>query len=640
MKRWMLCAALALSYVGTAAGQPGGDDASYAVTPVHRLLAGDGSVVVRLETIRFEVEGPGRATERRRRIVTVLNAGGREQSTLVVPYDRLRRLRHLSGRLRDAGGDVIRKLKKGDQEDLSAISGYSLYEDTRVRVASLYHDRYPYTVEYEYEVAHEGLINWPAWYPQWHGEAVEYATYEIEAPAEMAVRHTVRGMDLKPRVTRGSRRQALRWEVRMLPAFEPEPFGPAASEQAASVHVAPSHFEIEGSRGEMTSWEAFGRWYYGLSDGRQALPPEVVREVRAQVEGVSEPRERVRRLYAYLQGRTRYVSVQLGLGGWQPFDARYVHERGYGDCKALTNYMLALLEAIGIEAYPALIRRGYGAPEVLADFPSNQFNHAVLVVPLDGDTLWLENTSQTIPFGHIGADNEDRYALLVKPQGSTLVRSPRSRAQDNRQLRTGRVHLMAEGHGTAEVHTRYTGNQQDRVRRALAQRPAREREQWLHEALSIPSFDVTRADFTSVDEGQSEIQLPVSLQLPRYAARTGDRLFFRPNLMTAWAEVPPEVPGRTQPVQYFSYAFQDVDSLVFELPDGFAVEATPAPVSISAPFGRYEAEAAVREDGTLAYRRALDITETRLPPASYDAFRDFLRQVAQADRAQVVLVRK
>ncbi len=87
-------------------------------------------------------------------------------------------------------------------------------------------------------------------------------------------------------------------------------------------------------------------------------------------------------LYEYLQSTTRYVNIQLGIGSWQPFDATYVHTRGYGDCKALSNYMIAMLQAAGVEAYPVLIRHGEEAPEVLADFPSNQFNHMIACAKL------------------------------------------------------------------------------------------------------------------------------------------------------------------------------------------------------------------------------------------------------------------
>ncbi len=625
-----------------AAGQdlPDGFDETYSMASLNPLLMLNADAVVRMEMQHFDVAGPGKATRTVRRAVTVFNADGRDASELYVFYDnRLRHLKKLRGQIRDAGGKVVRKLKKGDLEDYSAISGYSLYEDDRVRVARLYHDVYPYTVEFEYEVVYDGVISWPFWTPQDRGRPVVFSRFEIDAPAGMVVRHQARNGDLEPTVTPYKGRQRYRWQVENLPAFEPESYGPPLAEQIPSVYTAPAVFEIEGTKGDMSSWESLGHWAYSLYEGRDLLPQEALAEVRSLLDGVTDDREKVRLLYEYLQSKTRYVSIQLGLGGWQPFDATYVHDKGYGDCKALTNYMHTLLKVAGIPSHPVLIRAGHHAPEILSDFPSNQFNHVVLSVPLEADTVWLENTSQTMPFGHLSTFTEDRYALLIKPEGSHIVRTPRSRAEDNAQVRHARVKLAATGDAVADVHTRYTGNQQDRVRQALATSSGREREEWLHNHVDLPSFEVVSVDFSEAEAHAKTLSLPLTLKLPRYAARTGRRLFLQVNLMERWSDVPPSSDEeRNQPIEYFPYAFIDTDTIRYELPDGFDIETMTLPVSLETSFGRYESKIVMEPDGTLAYYRRLEVTETQCPAEGYDAFRDFLRQIAQADRAQVVLV--
>ena len=64
-----------------------------------------------------------------------------------------------------------------------------------------------------------------------------------------------------------------------------------------------------------------------------------------------------------------------------PFPATFVDEKKYGDCKALSNYMRALLKAVDIPSYYALIRAGENEEPADFDFPHNNFNHAILCVP-------------------------------------------------------------------------------------------------------------------------------------------------------------------------------------------------------------------------------------------------------------------
>jgi len=630
---------LVIAGPATAQDLPYGFDETFAVSSLDSVLTLGADAVVRLEVLRFEVHNQGRATRTVRRVVTVLNRDGRDEGELYIPYDdRLRRLKQLTGRISDANGKVVRKLTEADQEDYSATSGYS-YGEGRVRVAQLYYDTYPYTVEFEYEILHDGLVNWPTWYPQEEGIPVVYGRFDLIAPRDVAARYTVQGGTLEPEVSQRGSRNVLRWEIREQPAVEVEPFGPVWQDQVIAVHTAPTAFEVEGTQGDMSSWRSFGRWYHTLNDGRAVLPPDARNDVHRLTSSLSENREKVRRLYTYMQEKTRYVSIQLGLGGWQTFDAAYVHERGYGDCKALTNYMQALLEEAGIASFPVLIHGGSRPPELLTGFPSNQFNHVILYVDQgDGEGIWLENTDQTIPFGHLGNFTEGRHALLVRPEGGELVRTPTSEATQNQRVLSARVALSPLGDATAQVQTRHTGNEQDEIRQPLANRSGRERDLWLHEYIDVPNFEIVGADLSAVDARTLSLEWSVTLTLPRYAARTGKRLFLPVNLLNRWTYVPGTAEDRTQAVEFFRNAFSHVDTVRYELPEGFVVEAIPDPVEIETAFGRYVARAEVEPDGTLVYHRVVEIARASFPAEHYDAFRDFMRQICLADRAQVVFV--
>ncbi len=608
------------------------------VNPVAVL---DADVVVRLDDTEFEVSSPERATLRRHFVVTIFKKSGKEAGFHALGYDRFRKIKKFDGRVRDASGKVVKRLGKDDVLDVPASDGITLYSDSRMRVAALEHGALPYTVEYETEVEIKGILGFPDWYPQRNGVPVEKSTFRISAPKNVGVRHRMQHLNVEPAYADDGQRETWTWSLADLPGFKPEPYGPTWEEQQPAVLTAPTRFKLDDYEGAMATWQDLGGFMAGLYKGRQTLPDEARRDIHALTDGLTDNREKAKAVYDYVQKRTRYVSVQLGVGGWQPFDAQYVHARGYGDCKALTNYTGALLKEVGVESYPAAIRGGGREAPVLDDFPSNQFNHVILYVPLADGPLWLETTSQTNAFGHLGAFTGDRYALVMRPDSSFLARTPAYAPEDNTEKRRARVTLISTGSAKAELEMAFTGEAHGQLVGGLLPMSARDRAAWLRQMIDVPSFEITASDFSSIDARADTVRLPVALELPRYASASGTRLFVPVNVFNRWQRIPEaRDKDRAQPVQFFPYAFLDEDEITFEVPASYGVEALPAPVTLETPFATYDARVEAQPDGTLKYTRRFEARATPLEPTEYDALRTFLESVARADRAQAVLRRE
>ena len=98
----------------------------------------------------------------------------------------------------------------------------------------------------------------------------------------------------------------------------------------------------------------------------------------------------------------------MGIGGWKPMPASEVSKKGYGDCKALTNYMRTLLTAAGIPSYYAIIYNDDSVINFDKDFPKLDGNHVILMVPTEKNDIWLENTSQRVAFNHLSYSSHNR----------------------------------------------------------------------------------------------------------------------------------------------------------------------------------------------------------------------------------------
>ena len=164
----------------------------------------------------------------------------------------------------------------------------------------------------------------------------------------------------------------------------------------------PKTFSYEGFQGDLTSWQTYGDFYKDLNKGRDELSETMKETVKDLIAGANTNSQKIEKLFSYLKKNMRYVSLQLGIGGFQTFDAKFVEKNKYGDCKALSNFMKAMLKEAGIKSFPVLVNAGEEVfYEVEKDFVFPMFNHVILYVP--DEDCWLECTSTANPPGYLGS---------------------------------------------------------------------------------------------------------------------------------------------------------------------------------------------------------------------------------------------
>ena len=263
----------------------------------------------------------------------------------------------------------------------------------------------------------------------------------------------------------------------------------------ACIFTAPLDFEYGGYKGSLRSWNTYGEWMYKLIKGLDALPPSEMTKIAEITAKTDDVRERVKLIYEYMQSSTRYVSIQIGIGGHRPSEASLVIKNGYGDCKALVNYTMALLKGAGITSYYTLIKSGPDG-KVIKDFVNDQFDHIVLCVPLQKDTVWLECTDQRSPFNFMGNFTDDRYALLITPDGGKLVKTPAFKKGENVIKRTGTISMNNFGKSTAKLSYYYSGMNYDTASALFGQASKDEMKRYLKGTLRFSDIDLTEVNFS------------------------------------------------------------------------------------------------------------------------------------------------
>lgn len=591
-----------------------------------------------LEEMRTEVvcTSASRYTVKHTSVITVLDKEGLDAAGFVCFCDDYSSLKRFSGSIKNAQKKPVRKLSKSDLQTNEYSSSLATDAYSYYYVSS--YPSFPFTVEYEWEtVCNRGVISYPSFSPyQDYGQQVLKAFYRIELPEGLSCRYKVvnaaTGMIRMTDEQKPDGMRVIEAQATDLPALFQEPFALPVSRLFPCVFFSPSEFCYDTTEGSLQTWESYGKWLYGLTEGRDVLDDAFCQRLHQLTANCVSDLEKVKAVYGYLAGNTRYVSIQLGIGGLQPMTASDVCRMGFGDCKGLSNFLHAMLKELDIPSVYTVISTERDS--LYKDFVSvSQMDHVILQVPLPGDTLWLECTDATLPVGYVHRMIAGHEALLVKPEGGQLCCLPDYPDSLNSFSRKARIELASDGTAGIAASEVFSLFQYEPVAAVVA-RDKEKQKQFVRSRVSLPAAEVRGWQFDERECSLPSIRLDYKLDTKQYAHRTGSRLFVPLHAFKG----KPYVPRREQrknPV-YVEHGYLDNDSICLRIPEGYEVENLPAGVCLQSPYGNFYSN--VEADGTeirIVFR--LLVRRGVYPPDSYSDFLDFRERVASCYEERLVL---
>jgi hypothetical protein len=328
------------------------------------------------------------------------------------------------------------------------------------------------------------------------------------------------------------------------------------------------------------------------------------------------------------------VSIQLGIGGLRPFPADFTDKKKYGDCKALSNCMKAMLTAVGIKSYSAVINAGNNALAMDADFPSKFSNHVILCIPTEKDTVWLECTSNTIDFNVLGAFTENRNALLITENGGVLVPTPESKCSENVFKVHTVIELQTDGSGSSHTTFTTTGEFKDQMRYFLDEKKDDQKEYIVNSLKFKQPDDFT---FKQVD-GATAFTTHLDMSYEKVQEFTaGNKLFISPRIYRFWSKALPQSEDRKQDY-YFSYPFERIDTTLFRLPAGASVEALPKPKELSNDLAIYTTKYWYNDTEKAVYCTAvLVLKKQKIPAATYTEIKKLFDEILRDDSQRIIV---
>jgi hypothetical protein len=571
-------------------------------------------------------------------VVTVLNEQGKMFSDFSEYYDKDSRIEYVKGVIYDDRLGVTKKLKRSDFQDQSMVADYSIYEDNRILTYEVFPTSYPFTVEYEYRKVLNTAMFIPSWYPQsWYRLAVENANMRVSYSDSNPLICKLFNMDKPSKTVDENGFEVFLWDVNNLKPIEKELYSPRFYEFAPAVIQNVTSFTLGGFYGHLDSWKSYGQWLHSLKMNRDDLSIEAQAKVQELVKNETIMRNKVRLIYKYMQSQTRYVSIQLGVGGWQPFPASSVEKNGYGDCKALANYTYSLLKAAGIKSFYCPI--GVGSQKItFDDFPGGgQTNHIILCVPNGADSLWLECTSQQYPFAFVSHEFQNQKVLIVDGDSSHLVRIPRGTAEKNIQSRIVNIKIDSIGNAEGKMVTKEYGAELENLFPEVWS-TKRDQAEIVQKKYRIPGITYSSIEYHVDDNSEPTGMERITFKVSGYASQTGRRLFIPFNPFAQGSTVPIKAKKRLRDVE-INECFTHIDTITYNIPKGFTIEYSPKPKSISGLFGSYKSSVTVDGDKLIAIRTYTQ-NRGKYPANEYNNFIDFLLEVSKQDKQNLVLVNK
>jgi hypothetical protein len=453
-----------------------------------------------------------------------------------------------------------------------------------------------------------------------------------------AMSFVVSGSTAKPE----KKNETYELELTNVPPFRPEEQMPPTENYKASVQFFYGKTDTDGMRGFWT--QQARSWSLG-ADHFIGYYREMGKAAAAAIGSATDPEEKLRKLYARVQEvrnlyweRERSNKEEKKEHLKENKSVVDVLKHGYGNSYEISALFVAMARAAGFNASLILVagrERRFYRTEFL---DSSQYNWTIAGVTLPGKNLLLDPATKFCPFGLVRWTNTATSALKLEKDKWNFIIMP-SLGQDRAVvLRSARVALDDQGSLKGHVTVTFEGGEALERRLVDLQTDEAGRNKGLEEEVSswLPPQSTAKMNYShGWRETSGSVVADLEIEVPSYAARTGNRLLLPSSLFPTKQKDIFRHAERRYPL-YFPYAFSEMDLTVIKMPAGYSVETIPEASEVKPKFGMYRNSTKISED-QIVTTRGLFVNQFMFEPAEYSEVKEFFVKVETADQFQTVL---
>ncbi|MDH0673055.1 DUF3857 domain-containing protein [Empedobacter sp. GD03861] len=608
---------------------------NYAVDQIPADLIKDAYAVVRKNEEKIELLKVDELKYTEDVVVTVLSKAGDNYVGAQANYDANTKIDLFEATLYDANGKEIKKFKTKDFGDQSYVTGGQMYTDDRIKYLNYTPTNYPYTIHYKIITTNKNTL----WIPRW--SPIRAANLSIEKSSYQFVNKTSSTIRLKEDNFKGfdiaktGDNNNLSYSLNNVLAFNEEDQMVGSQKIFPRAILASNQINIDGVKGNFDNWNDYGKWTFdNLIRSKLDFTPSQKSTFQNMVKDAKSDEEKVQILYKYLQNKVRYIGVQLGIGGLSPFPNSYVESKSYGDCKALSNYMIGMLDAVNIKSYHTILFAG-NPIDIDEQMMYQQGNHMIVYIPLNGKDIWLEATSQTAPYNYLGDFAGNRKVLIVDEKGGKIIPSQQFKTEDNQLFVNGNATLLADGTLNFDFSETSKGLIYENFAR-FNQLSEKDLDVRLKNRFSyLQGISFKKKEFNN-DWKNAVFTSNFEFSAPNYAKIQGNNIIL--NIIPVNKE---ETSVKKMKDRKFDFNIETgyVDEVFYTLtlPSGYKLPQKFDAITVKSAFGEYQLEINPKENNTFEIKRIYKQFSGTFSKEKYNEYVEFRRQISGYDNTKLIL---
>lgn len=382
-------------------------------------------------------------------------------------------------------------------------------------------------------------------------------------------------------------------------------------------------------------------WYYSMiekADTDTTGDGQLKQLTDSLTEGVTEPIEKAKRIYYWVQKNLKYVAFEDGLGGFVPRMPNDIYEKRYGDCKDMSCLLHKLLDLAGLDARICWIGTR-DIPYTYSEVPTPASdNHMIATIIVDGKRYFIDGTCAYCAFDMPSSFTQGKEALISLGKDKFLVEKvpvmPKEFTviSDSVYLSIAGKELIGEGKvtykGYAKVDVMYSYY-------SMSSRLTNEEKlkAFIQRGNNKITVDYARAN--NFDNSDSVFTIWYKFRLPDYVTFVGNEIYLNMNLEKVFDQYKHDLSTLDVDIDNeFAYTIKNV--VILKAPDSTSVEYIPANASYDSPFFRFKITYQ-NEGKYIRLYRSYAVDDIVLSRTNFSLWMQCNSKVKQAYKDQLIL---